>query len=346
MRRIRAETAHLRRQLGVSESFDEPPAGPGVLLALAYPDRIAQRRPGARGRFLLRNGRGAALESSQPLADAEYLAIAAVDDRQAEGRIFLAARITAEEIEEHFAAQIVHEDFVAWDDSTQRVVAQRQRRLGAIILTDVPLREPDPILVADALVAALAKSRVSNLPWSESAKQLRQRLAFLHRVDGKWPDVSDAHLESVIHAWLAPRVVGMRSREEVGRLDLAAALLGLLTWEQRAALDGLAPTHLVAPTGSRLPIDYANAEAPVLAVRLQEMFGLADTPRIAGSRVPLTLHLLSPAQRPLQVTQDLAGFWRTSYFDVKKEMRGRYPKHFWPDDPLTAAPTSRVKPKR
>jgi ATP-dependent helicase HrpB len=165
-------------------------------------------------------------------------------------------------------------------------------------------------------------------------------------VDPSWPDVSDAALASSIDAWLAPRIVGMRRTSEVARLDLGAALLDRLTWSQRAALDELAPTHYVAPSASRVPIDYSDPATPTLAVRLQEMFGLADTPRVAGGRVPLTLQLLSPAHRPLQVTRDLAGFWKTSYFDVKREMKGRYPKHEWPDDPLAAAPTDRAKRRK
>jgi ATP-dependent helicase HrpB len=196
------------------------------------------------------------------------------------------------------------------------------------------------------LATALTTAGVSALPWSDGARRLRQRLAFLHHIEPDWPDVSDAALAQSIDSWLAPRLVGLRRRDEVARLDLGKALLESLDWNQRSVLDALAPTHLTVPSGSSIPIDYSDPAAPVLAVRLQEMFGATDTPRIAGGRVPLTLHLLSPAQRPLQVTRDLAGFWRTSYFDVKKEMRGRYPKHHWPDDPLSATPTARAKKGR
>ena len=346
VRRVRALADQLARQLGVER--DEPGAdvSPGLLIALAYPDRIAQHRGHARGRFVMRNGRGATLDPNDPLGNADFLAIAAVDDRQPESRVFLAAPLSREDIAAHFAGQMREQRVIEWDARAERVIARRQTMLGAIVLEDEPLADVDPLEVATALARALATNGVGALPWSEAARRLRQRLAFVHHMDATWPDVSDAALAQSIEAWLAPRIVGMRSRAEVERLDLGAALLEQLSWTQRAALDELAPTHLTVPSGSRVPIDYSDPHAPVLAVRLQEMFGCADTPRIAGGRVPLTLHLLSPAHRPLQVTRDLAGFWRTSYFDVRREMRGRYPKHDWPEDPLHAAPTARAKRRK
>jgi len=342
LRRVQGEAEQLAEQLDVAPDADG--ASAGLLVALAYPDRIAQRRrAGARGRFVMRNGHGAALEKADPLGDEEFLAIAAVDDRQPESRVFLAAPLARTDIETYFASQIVDERLIECDDRSEGVVARRRRRLGAIILAEDPLRDVDPNEIAHALAAALAAAGVDALPWSEGARRLRERLAFLHNVDASWPDVSDAVLAASIDAWLAPRIVGMRRLRDVAQLDLGHALLDRLTWSQRAAIDELAPTHFVAPSGSRISIDYTDPVAPVLAVRLQEMFGLADTPRIAGGRVPLTLHLLSPAHRPLQVTRDLAGFWRTSYYDVQREMRGRYPKHDWPDEPLQATPTSRIR---
>jgi ATP-dependent helicase HrpB len=343
IRRVRAEEAQLARQLRASGDSEANDAG--VLIALAYPDRIAQRRGRGRGRFLLRNGRGAALEAADALGNEDYLAIAAVDDRQPESHVFLAAPLTREAIDAYFTSQIREERLVEWDDRTQSVAAHRRLSLGALVLHDEPLRDVDPGEAAHVLAQALAADGVDALPWSDGARRLRQRLAFLHHVDSSWPDVSDTALARSIDGWLAPRLIGLRRRDEVARLDLAAALLEPLSWNQRAELDDLAPTHITVPSGSRIPIDYSNPEGPVLAVRLQEMFGGAETPRVAGGRVPLTLHLLSPAQRPLQVTRDLAGFWRTSYFDVKREMRGRYPKHHWPDDPLSATPTAKVKRK-
>jgi ATP-dependent helicase HrpB len=344
LRRVRAEAAHLARQLGVREgAFEDDDAG--RLLALAYPDRIAQRRD-ARGRYLMRNGRGAVVEHWQTIAAEEYLVIAAVDDRQADGRVFLAAPIARETIDALFAAQMTEERVVAWDDAADAVAARRRMRLGALVLADEPLRDVDATEIAGALAARMTRAGVAGLPWSDCARRLRERLRFLHEVDRSWPDVGDEALAASLDTWLAPRVVGMRSWRDVARLDLSAALLELVGRERRGAIDDLAPSHWTAPTGSRLPIDYGDPAAPSVSVRLQELFGLADTPRIARGRVPLTFHLLSPAQRPVQVTRDLAGFWRTSYRDVRKDLRGRYPKHDWPEDPLAAAPTRRAKPRR
>jgi ATP-dependent helicase HrpB len=217
--------------------------------------------------------------------------------------------------------------------------------LGALVLSDAPLRGADKETVRTALLEGLARQGVESLPWSDGARRLRERLAFLHRLDGSWPDVSEATLQSTLPEWLAPYVDGIRRRDDLARVDLAGALLGRLDWKQRARLDELAPTHVEVPSGSRIAVDYSDAAAPVLAVRLQEVFGWTETPRIANGAVPLTLHLLSPAQRPVQVTRDLAGFWRTTYFEVKKDLKGRYPKHYWPDDPLHATPTRRVRPR-
>jgi ATP-dependent helicase HrpB len=211
------------------------------------------------------------------------------------------------------------------------------------VLGEVSLRDADPDAISGALREGIAREGVASLPWGERARSVRERLAFLHRLDSSWPDVSDEALTASLGAWLEPHLPGIRRLSDLDRVDLAAALLDRLTWEQRARLDELAPTHISVPTGSRVRVDYADPNAPVLAVRLQEMFGATETPRIGGGRVPLTLHLLSPAHRPVQVTRDLAGFWRTSYFDVRRDLRGRYPKHHWPDDPLSAEPTRRTK---
>jgi ATP-dependent helicase HrpB len=200
--------------------------------------------------------------------------------------------------------------------------------------------------VTEALVAAVEAEGLAMLPWSDEARGVQRRLRFLHALDpASWPDASDERLAATLRDWLAPHLGGVRRLDELSRVDLAAALLAMLPWDRRAALDRLAPTHVAVPSGSRIAIDYADPAAPVLAVRLQEMFGQTETPRIADGRVPLTVHLLSPARRPVQVTRDLAGFWRTTYFDVRKDLKGRYPKHHWPDDPLAATPTHRAKPR-
>ena len=262
-----------------------------------------------------------------------------------EHRIFLAASLTSEEIEAHLGDQIEHEDIVSWDDDAGIVRARQRDRLGAFVLRERSISAPDPAAVSTALLSAVAQRELRDLPWTDSARHLQQRIMFVRSVDSAWPDVSDAALVATLAEWLGPHVYGFTRRDELRRLDLVAILLGTLGWEQRTALDELAPSHFEVPSGSRIRIDYGDARSPVLAVRLQELFGLSETPRIARGRVPLTLHLLSPAHRPVQVTTDLAGFWRTGYFDVKKELKGRYPKHFWPDDPLGATPTRRIRPR-
>jgi ATP-dependent helicase HrpB len=366
VRRVRDAARELRRRLGVPDDAREAGvhasparadgvhASParaegvdacGVLLAFAYPDRVAQRRAGQPGRFLLRNGRGAAFPNPQPLSESPYIVAADLDDRQRESRIYLAAPVTLAELEAHAADQITVERVVEWDAAAGVVQTRRRERLGALVLADAPLLDADPGAVAAALLAGLAAEGVDALRWTDAARGLQQRVAFARTLDPAWPDLSGEALAASLHEWLAPHVYGLRRRDEVQRLDLVSVLEGMLTWEQRAALDTLAPTHVVVPSGSRVPVDYGDPVAPVLAVRLQELFGLQETPRVGGGRVALTLHLLSPARRPMQVTRDLAGFWRTTYFDVRKDLRARYPKHHWPVDPLTAEPTSRTKPR-
>jgi ATP-dependent helicase HrpB len=323
----------------------------GVLLAFAYPDRIAQRRASdsagsLTGRVLLRNGAAAAFVGAQPLAAEPYVVVADLGGgRQTDPRIHLAAPLTLDEIETHFADQIDREEVVWWDGDAGIVRSQERHRLGALVLRERTLGASDPTTVARVLLAAVADTTLRELRWSEAARELRERMTFMHHVDPGWPDVSDAALTATLDEWLAPHVYGITRRDELRRLDLAGILAGLMTWQQRTALDDLAPSHISVPSGSRIRVDYSNPAAPVLAVRLQELFGWSDTPRVAGGRVPLTLHLLSPAHRPVQVTADLAGFWRAGYFDVRKELKGRYPKHYWPDDPLAATATRHTRPR-
>ena len=350
LRRIRAESARLLAALGGPPETQGPIAvddtsAAGLLLAFAYPDRIGQLRAPRTGRFLLRNGNGATLSGAQSLSDSAYIVAAELDGRRPESRIFLAARFELTDLERHFAEQIALDQEITWDARDGAVVARERECLGAIVLAERPLRNPDPEVVRAVLLDGIRQAGPDALPWSDGARSLRKRLAFLRGLDSSWPDVSDEALSETLGIWLGPHLGRARSLNDVARVDLAGALLTMLPWNKRASLDELAPTHIVVPSGSRIPIDYGDVSAPVLAVRLQEMFGLADTPRIARGTVPLTVHLLSPAQRPVQVTRDLAGFWRTSYFDVRKEMRGRYPKHYWPDDPMQAEPARRAKPR-
>jgi ATP-dependent helicase HrpB len=313
-----------------------------LLLALAYPDRIGQRRPGTT-RFLLRNGLGAFVEAADPLGREDYVVAAELDGAPRESRIYLAAPIALDDLERELGDQVVREEVVSWDDATDQVIARRRERLGAIVLRDAPIRDPDPTAITAALIDRLRREGVDALPWTEAALRTRARLRFMHRLDPRWPDVSDAALLDSLADWLGPALSGITRREQLRALDLGQLLRDRLSWEQRAALDRLAPTHIDVPSGSRVPVDYTNPDAPVLAVRLQEIFGWAETPRVGGGAVPLTLHLLSPARRPVQVTRDLASFWQTTYFDVRKDLKGRYPKHYWPDDPLRAEPTRRAK---
>jgi ATP-dependent helicase HrpB len=255
----------------------------------------------------------------------------------------MAAALSLDELESHFANEIVVEDVVGWDDATRAVVARRRRRLGALVLGDSALAAPDPEAVTRAFLEGLRGMGVQGLPWTDRARRMRDRLRFLRRLDAAWPDVSDPALADGLEEWLRLHVVGLRRAADLAQLDLEALLLDRVPWERRALLDSWAPPHLQVPSGSRVAVDYTNPEAPVLAVRLQEMFGRAETPTVGNGRVPVTLHLLSPAGRPVQVTRDLAGFWRTTYFGVRKDLRGRYPRHHWPEDPLRAEPTRQAR---
>jgi len=341
LRRIREQARRLRERLKVADTMPETDHV-GQVLALAYPDRVAQRRPSAAPRFLLRNGTGAVLPDGDPLATSPYLVVAESDGRVPESRVFLAASLTLDAIELDFRDQVVEIEDVTWDDELG-IRARRERRLGALVLSSRRVDSPDPELVGRAVAKAIRRRGLDVLAWSDRATGLRQRLAFLHRHDATWPDMSDAALVEALLDGLQPQLATVRSAESLRRIDVHGALLGRLSRDQRAALERLAPVQFVAPTGTRVTIDYANPDAPVAAVRLQEMFGCSVTPAVLDGRVPLTLQLLSPAQRPVQVTRDLAGFWRTSYFDVRKDLRARYPKHPWPDDPASAQPTNRAR---
>ncbi len=331
------------RVAGFSTSREE--WGDGLLVALAYPERVARQRGGP-GRFVMRNGRGATLPITDPLAHAPWLAIAALDDTGRDGRIYLAAALDLDELLLHAGEQVEIVDEVVWDDAADAVVARRQHRLGAHVLREQPLRDVDSGRVQSALLDVIAQRGIDALPWSEDATALRQRIAFLHTVDATWPDVSDEALQAMLGTWLGPQLVAVRRIAAIPPHALIEGLWSLCGWEQRQQLAALAPERIEVPTGSLIRIDYSDPAAPVLAVRLQELFGMLETPMIAAGRVPLTLHLLSPAHRPMQVTRDLASFWANGYFDVRKDLRGRYPKHHWPEDPLTAAPMRGAKRRR
>ena len=345
-RRAREIARRLARQIRIA--WAEPaPSRAGAVLALAYPDRIGQRRAEA-GRFRLSGGQGAFLQESDPLAAAPMLVAADLDGQMPDSRIWLAAPLTQEELELALPERVTEEDEIWFEPTTRSVQARRRRRLGALVLGEAPLRAPLAARVAAALLDHIRKTGLSLLPWTQAAEAFRQRVGFLASLDGPesgWPALDDAGLLATLDDWLGPALAGKRSLNDLAGLDLTALMRDRLDWEQLRALDRRAPTHLTVPSGSRIAIDYGRPGAPSLAVKLQEMFGLAETPSIADCRVRLVIELLSPAHRPIQVTSDLAGFWTGSYKAVRADLRGRYPRHPWPEDPLAAQPTARAKPR-
>ncbi|CAM4382003.1 ATP-dependent helicase HrpB [Paenibacillus tarimensis] len=346
--RLVQEAARLKQSVGLPQALSDGSLDhmSGVLMAFAYPDRVAvPRRSGIEG-YQLSGGRGAVMRPVQPLSAAPMLAVAEIDDTGSAGRIRLAAWLEPEQLERYFAESINETRSVFWDSQTGTVRARLYRIFGSIILQEKTLARPEPHEVAAALMEAVRTEGLDILPWTKTAKAYRQRLAFLHHVDASWPDVSDEALLERLDEWLLPFLDGLGSRLDLQRLQVQQALEALLPWDKRQRLNEGAPTHCTVPSGSRIPIDYSEPASPVVSVRLQELFGLHTTPVIGFGRVPVTIHLLSPASRPVQVTRDLASFWRNTYHEVKKDLKGRYPKHYWPDDPMTAVPTSRARPKQ
>ncbi|MET4255374.1 ATP-dependent helicase HrpB [Bradyrhizobium sp. S3.12.5] len=316
----------------------------GLMLAYAFPDRVARNR--GNGSFVLANGRGAAVEQTSSLARAPYIAIGEMTGTAASGRILLAAQIAEDDIERHFAEHIDTADEIIFDRGAMALRARRKRVLHAITLSEATLAVSPSEDTARIFAAGLIAAGLDRLPWSKAAKQWRDRVMFLRKAEGEsWPDLSDDGLIVRRDDWLVPALYDKIALKDISAGDLSDALMALLPWEMRARLDREAPTHFEAPTGSVLAIDYEAEQGPTIAVRLQELFGLNAHPSIAAGKVPLVLELLSPAQRPVQVTRDLPGFWRGSYAAVRSDLRGRYPRHPWPEDPASALPTRRVKPR-
>jgi ATP-dependent helicase HrpB len=362
-----AEDTHSPRGEGAEREVSRGRGGGtlsiGSLLALAYPERVAKNR-GSGGAFLLANGRGASVDPTSALARAPFIAVAEVTGTAGQGRIVLAAALDANEIEAQFADRIESREEIVFDAASGSLRARRLRRLGAIVLAEQPMPVAPSEETARVLADAVARLGVDRLPWTKSLQQWRDRVGFLRRVDpaatrerqvagstsanddgDEWPDLSDAALAASAADWLVPALAGKTALSSLQSDALADALHGLLPWRLSRRLDAEAPTHFSAPSGSVVPIDYAAEEGPKLAIRVQELFGLDRHPTIAAGRIALVVELLSPAQRPVQVTRDLPGFWRGSYGAVKAEMKGRYPRHPWPDDPLAATPTRRAKPR-
>jgi ATP-dependent helicase HrpB len=323
-------------------------ASTAALLALAYPDRIAMAR-GAPGQFLLANGRAAALDAADPLALAPFLVVAEVAGGAARARILLAAATNEAEVRSIAADRVSSTESVEFEPSSAAVRTRRTERLGAITLRSEPRPTKPGPEVASLLARGIAKLGMERLPWSKAQQQLRARVAFVRAAAKQgteiWPDLSDAALAETVDDWLVPFLTDATSLADINAGLLGEALDVLLPWAVRQNLEALAPVHFTAPTGKHHPIDYEGEGAPILAIRVQELFGLNAHPAIANGRLPLTLHLLSPAHRSIQITRDLPGFWSGSWADVRSEMRGRYPRHPWPEDPRTAPPTSRAKPR-
>ncbi len=334
----------LRRKLAPPPERPQPSAL-GRLLGWAYPDRIGQRRRTGEGRFLLSSGRGAYLPVDDPLSAFDYIVAAELDGNRRDARIFLAAAHDREVLLDQFAAQLTWQERVDWDTRHQRVVATRRCCLGRLVMQTERLEAPDPEKIQAALLTGLRRHGLECLPWTPRLRAWQDRVNFLHRVlGGGWPDVSDRCLVDTLEEWLAPFTAGMTRLRELAGIDLGKALGGRLDWRQQNTLDQLAPARLKVPSGRMIPLDY-SVDPPVLAVRLQEMFGQAETPQVADGRQSVAVHLLSPAGRPVQITQDLSGFWKKGYNEVRKDLRGRYPKHYWPEDPATARATHRVRPQ-
>ncbi|CAL74680.1 ATP-dependent helicase [Bradyrhizobium sp. ORS 278] len=316
----------------------------GLMLAFAFPDRVARNR--GNGSFVLANGRGAAVDQTSSLARVPYIAVGELTGTAASGRILLAAPLALEDIERHFAAQIEAKDEVSFDPSAMALRARRRRKLHAITMADAPVALTPSEDTARIFAEGICAAGLDRLPWSKAASQWRDRVTFLRKAEGDaWPDLSDAGLIERREDWLVPLLADRTSLRDVSPGDVSDAVMGLLPWDLRARLDKEAPTHFEAPTGTMLAIDYEAEQGPTIAVRLQELFGLNVHPTIARGAVPLVLELLSPAQRPVQVTRDLPGFWRGSYAAVRTDLRGRYPRHPWPEDPASAMPTRRAKPR-
>jgi ATP-dependent helicase HrpB len=350
LQRSRRVARELARQLGADAHGVADTSRVGLLLAFAYPDRIGRRRPGTEARFTLANGRGAFFAQADSVSGQEFIVAVDLDDRDRDARILLAAPLARADLTQHFADRILSATAIEWNSREEAVIARRIVKLDALVLEERPLNPIPPEAARSAMLTGVRELGLAALPWDRDARDLQARVEFvrgLGREDlRQWPAVDDAALLTSLDTWLSPWLDGITRRDHLARVPLAEALQALLSWEERRKLDELAPSHLTVPTGSQIRINYLEEGGPSVAVRLQEVFGLTHTPHIAGGAVRVTFKLLSPAQRPVQITRDLAGFWQGSYADVRKHLRGRYPKHYWPENPLEAAPTRGVRPRK
>ena len=345
--RVVSQTRRLLEMMEISEGRGNN-GEPGLLVALAYPDRIACKRPERTGSYHLSNGTTATLPAGSLLARHNFLAVADVDAGTGDAKIYLAAPVSGEELESAFAGRIAVEKEVEWSDADSRVISRCVRKLGAVILAEQPV-EPEGEEITRALIEGIRRRGPHCLPWDKEADRFRARVQWARRVlpeASELPNLSDETLNSSMDHWLAPFLDGMWKLEHLQRLKLVEILRSQISPRQLSELDRLAPSHLQVPSGSYVAVDYTPTDHPALSVKLQELFGLTETPRIGAGRIPVAIHLLSPAARPLAVTQDLRSFWQNIYPDIRKQLRARYPKHPWPEDPMTATPTRRTIRKK
>ncbi len=344
-KRVMDEAGRLARRVGGVPSRRTPVDKTGLLLAFAFPDRVALQRNGTERAYLMANGRGACFLRPEPLANEETLVVAEVDDKDRDARIFLAAPVSFKELEANFASHFATVEALEWNDRDGVVTAVKRRMFGQIILSESALSKPNPDKVVRLLADVIRRKGLAVLPWTPDAENLRARVGFLKRrgVEDGWPDMSDEALLASLEKWLGAQLKGIRRFEDFARLRLGEALAELLDWSQKEQLSRRAPDRFKLPTGTGVRLDYTEGDAPTLSARVQELFGTRSHPTVFDGKVPVVVKLLSPSMRPVQTTANLPGFWSSSYVLVKKDLKGRYPKHSWPDDPLNAEPTRRVR---
>ncbi|WP_211828967.1 ATP-dependent helicase HrpB [Kistimonas asteriae] len=347
VKQMRRLTARWARRLQAKRPAAYRTETIATLLACAYPDRIARRRAQS-GQFLLSAGQGAAVPDHDPLSASDYLVIPALGGqrKQSNATAFLACALQPEQISALYPDRLETHDNIGWDKSTKSVIANREIRFGALVLERQPLASPPAEAMSTALIEGIRQTGLQALPWTRESEQIRQRICCVAQFEPSWPDVTEAALLQSLEDWLAPFLTGMTKLDHLKKIDLIACLKALLDWSSQQHLEQEAPDRFKVPSGSQIRIDYSNPADPRLSVKLQELFGLLETPVICSGKLPVTIELLSPAMRPVQTTRDLKNFWHTTYHEVKKDLKGRYPKHYWPDDPFTAVATHRVHPDK
>ena len=345
--RVKTLSDDFRQRLGIAfRECDTETAG--ILVGFAYPDRIAKRREGNNPIYLLSCGRSAKFAEPESISKEELLAIAELDDRDKDPKIILAAPVTRRDLDIYFGEMISTVEKVEWDDKSGAVIASGRRMLGKIILEEYPLKNPDTSKISDAISKGIKTRGISCLCWNDESENLRRRIEFAATIDGKdgWPDTSDNALLENLDEWLRPFLNGIRKLEDMKRINLKEALEGMLGWKLKEKLEKLVPARLKVASGSMIKLNYTEGKGPILEVKVQELFGTKEHPRIFNGKIPVLIRILSPSMRPVQTTSDLVGFWNGSYQLVKKDLKGRYPKHYWPENPMESPACGGARPKR